>query len=80
VNCKECTVCKEFRKKTYPASRLKQYNPLAEIKHTLGKYLNKIPTLSTFQSKLLLYRNYVFVLDLFHILWYQPVLGFTECI
>jgi hypothetical protein len=33
----------------------------------------------TFQEKLLLYRHYVFVLDLFHILYCQPVLGFTEC-
>jgi hypothetical protein len=32
----------------------------------------------TFQAKLLLYRHYVFVLYLFHILWCQPVLGFTE--
>jgi hypothetical protein len=32
----------------------------------------------TFQAKLLLHRNYVFVLDLFHILWCQPVFGFTE--
>jgi hypothetical protein len=33
----------------------------------------------TLQAKLLLYRHYVFVLDLFHILWCQPVLGFMEC-
>jgi hypothetical protein len=32
----------------------------------------------TFQAKVLLYRHYVFVLDLFHILWCQPVFGFTE--
>jgi hypothetical protein len=32
-----------------------------------------------FQAKLLLYKHYVLVLDLFHILWCQPVLGFTEC-
>jgi hypothetical protein len=33
----------------------------------------------TFQAKLLLYKHYVFVPDLFYILWCQPVLGFTEC-
>jgi hypothetical protein len=32
----------------------------------------------TFRAKPLLYRHYVFVLDLFHILWCQPVLGFME--
>jgi hypothetical protein len=32
----------------------------------------------TFKAKLLLYRHYIFVLDLFHSLWCQPVLGFTE--
>jgi hypothetical protein len=31
----------------------------------------------TFQAKVLLYRHYVFVLDLFHILWCQPVFGFN---
>jgi hypothetical protein len=32
----------------------------------------------TFQAKLLLYRHYVFVFDLFHTLLCQPVLGYTE--
>jgi hypothetical protein len=30
------------------------------------------------QPKLLLYRYYVFVLDLFPILWCEPVIGYTE--
>jgi hypothetical protein len=32
----------------------------------------------SFQAKLLLYVHYVFILDLFHILWCQAVLGFME--
>jgi hypothetical protein len=32
----------------------------------------------TFQAKVLLYRHCVFVLDLFHILWCQPVFGFMK--
>jgi hypothetical protein len=32
----------------------------------------------TFEAKLLLYINYVVVLDLSHILWCQPVFGFVE--
>jgi hypothetical protein len=46
------------------------------VLHNTYKFYNM--SCLTFLVKLLLYRNYVFVLDLFHILWCQPVFGFTE--